>query len=73
LAYQLRWVIYPQFPDDRDGIVQGLTHFTHFEFFYVDGHFNLQLINALVGLVALSVVFFSYTTQPAAKAFGSQE
>jgi hypothetical protein len=54
-TYQLRWVIYPQFPDDRDGIVQGLTHF---EFFYVDGHFNLQLINALVGLVALSVVFF---------------
>jgi hypothetical protein len=65
LAYQLRWVIYPQFPDDRDGIVLGLTHF---EFFYVDGHFNLQLINALAGLVALSAVFFVYTTQPAAKA-----
>ena len=24
LAYQLHWAIYPQFPDDRHGIVQGL-------------------------------------------------
>jgi hypothetical protein len=65
LAYQLRWVIYPQFPDDRDSIVQGLTHF---EFLYVDGHFNLQLATALVALVALSAAFFAYITQPVAKA-----
>jgi hypothetical protein len=64
-AYQLRWVMYPQFPDDRDGIVRGLTHF---EYLYVDGHFNLQLVTAIMALVALSAVFFAYTTQPVAKA-----
>jgi hypothetical protein len=65
LAYQLRWVIYPQFLDDRDGVVRGLTHF---EFLYVDGHFNLQLIIATMAFIALSVGFFAYTAQPIAKA-----
>jgi hypothetical protein len=65
LAYQLRWVIYPQLQDDRDGIVSGLTHF---EFLYVGGHFNLQLVIATMAFLALSAVFFAYTAQPIAKA-----
>jgi hypothetical protein len=64
-AYQLRWAIYPQFQDDRDSIVKGLTHF---EFLYVDGHFNLQLITATIALLALSSVFFAHTTHTIAKA-----
>jgi hypothetical protein len=65
LTYQIRWVIYPQFPNDRDSILKGLTHF---EFLYVDDHFNLPLVTGAVALLALSAVFFVYITQPVAKA-----
>jgi hypothetical protein len=63
--YQLRWVIYPQFPDDREGIVTGLAHF---ENLYVGGHFNLPFVTGTVALLALSAVFFAHATQAAARA-----
>jgi hypothetical protein len=63
--YQIRWVIYPQFPNDREGIIQGLAQF---EFLFVDGHFNLPLITGFVALLSLSAVFLVYSTQPVAKA-----
>jgi hypothetical protein len=65
LTYQIRWVIYPQFPNDRESIVKGLTHF---EFLYFDHHFNLPLVTGAVALLALSAVLFVYATQPGEKA-----
>ena len=64
-VYQVRWVIYPQFPEDRAGVVWTLKHF---QFLYTGGHFNLQLITGMVALVGLSAVFYASTTQPVAKA-----
>jgi hypothetical protein len=53
IAYQIRWVIFPQFQHDRDAVVNGLLHG---EFLYYDGHFNLQLINGLVALLILTML-----------------
>jgi hypothetical protein len=64
-VYQVRWVIYPQSPEDRAGVVWGLTHF---QFLFTGGHFNLQLITAMVAMVALSAVFYVSATLPPAKA-----
>ena len=57
IADQVWWVIYPQFPLDRDAIAGG---FFRGEFLYCDGHFNLQLINggaALFLLLALAAAW----------------
>ena len=64
-VYQVRWVAYPQFPDDRRHIVQGLTRL---EFLYVDDHFNLPLATGALALLALSTVFFLFITQPSDRA-----
>ena len=64
-AYQIRRVIYPLFPGDREHIITGLMHF---EFLYADQHFNLPLVTGAVALLALSAVFFVYLTQPIEKA-----
>jgi hypothetical protein len=53
IAYQIRWVILPQFQHDRDAVVNGLLHG---EFLYYDGHFNLQLINGLAALLILTML-----------------
>ena len=60
-AYQIRWVIYPQFPNDRESILRG---FSHFEFLYVDGHFNLPLVTGIVAILALSSVVLVHMIQP---------
>jgi hypothetical protein len=52
LVYQVHFVIYPLYPDDRAHILRGLLHF---EFLYVDGHFNLPLITGCLAMVALSL------------------
>ena len=55
LIYQIRWVIYPQFPDDREHI---LNAFAHLEFLSFEGHFNLPLITGGVALLALTALSF---------------
>jgi hypothetical protein len=64
-VYQIRWIVYPQFPADRDGIMQGLMQF---QFLYVDNHFNLPLVTGTVALLALAIVSFVYSTQPPERA-----
>lgn len=51
LVYQVHFVIYPRYPDDRAHIIRGLLHF---EFLYVDGHFNLPVITGCLAVVTLS-------------------
>jgi hypothetical protein len=53
VADQIRWVFYPQFPHDRDAMIDGLLHG---EFLYYDGHFNLQLINGIAALPVLMML-----------------
>jgi hypothetical protein len=60
-VYQIRWIILPQFPTDREAILHGLTRF---QFLYVDGHLNLPLVNGTVALLALAAVTFVRATQP---------
>lgn len=64
-AYQIRWMIYPEFPGDMDAIVQGLTYF---HFIYFEDHFNLPLVTGTVALLALAIVFFIYFTRPPERA-----
>jgi hypothetical protein len=64
-VYQIFWIIYPQFPADRAGILRGLAHF---EFLYVDGHFNLPLVTGTLALAALAIVFFARAIGPPEKA-----
>jgi hypothetical protein len=64
-ANQIRSIMYPLFPDDRAHILQGLKHF---EFLYVDHHFNLPLFTGVMAMFTLSAVVFVYATRPAEKA-----
>jgi hypothetical protein len=59
IAYQIRWIIYPRFPTDRENILQGLIHF---QFLFVDGHLNLPLVTGIVALLALAAAFFVHAT-----------
>ncbi len=56
VADQIWWVIYPQFPYDRNAIVDGLLHG---EFLYYDGHFNLQLVNGAFAALILALLAFA--------------
>ena len=58
LTYQIRWVIYPQFSDDRERLLHAITHF---EFLFFDRHFNLPLISGGVALLALTALGFVQT------------
>jgi hypothetical protein len=60
-VYQIRWIILPQFPTDREDILQGLVRF---QFLYVDDHLNLPLVTGTVALVALAATTFVHATQP---------
>jgi hypothetical protein len=53
LAYQIDYVIFPQFPGDRAHILYGLTHF---EFVYADDRFNLPLITGALALLTLFAI-----------------
>ena len=53
LAYQVAWVIFPQFPGDRAHILYGLTHF---EFVYADDRFNLSLVTGALALLTLFAI-----------------
>ena len=61
VAYQIRWVVYPEFPGDRNAIADGLLHG---QFLYHEGHFNLQLINGIAALVTLVVLGIAFTCGP---------
>jgi hypothetical protein len=52
-AYQMRWIIYPQYPADRAAIVNGLLAF---KFLYFEGHWNLPLITGTLALLALATI-----------------
>ena len=58
LIYQVRWVIDPQFPDDRGRLLYALTHL---EFLFFEGHFNLPLVTGAVALLALTALAFVRT------------
>ena len=67
LIHQIRGVVFPQYPGDREHIMQGLTHF---EFLYADHRFNLPLVSgslALLTLFAVSYVYASMQTDKAAR------
>jgi hypothetical protein len=64
LVKQIYYAIYPLYPDDRAHIVDGLLHF---EFLYVDQHFNLPLVTGAIALLAFLALFFSNATTPAEK------
>ena len=53
LAYQIDYVIFPQFPGDRAHIVYGLTHF---EFVYADDRFNLPPITGALAFLMLVAI-----------------
>jgi hypothetical protein len=61
-VYQIYWIIYPQFPVDREDILRGLMQF---EFLYAQDHVNLPLVTAGVAALALTAVVILHTTQPA--------
>jgi hypothetical protein len=65
LAYQVVSIIYPAYPDDRAHIVQGLLHF---EFLYVDHHFNLPLVTGALAMMAIGAVSFVCGTLPSKEA-----
>jgi hypothetical protein len=65
LAYQISWIIHPQFPGDRTNAVQGLIQF---EFLYADHRFNLPLMIGGLALLALSAVSFVHAAIPTEKA-----
>lgn len=52
-AYQIGWIISPHTPADQQAIAYGLLHF---EFLYVDGHFNLPLVTGSVALLTLAIL-----------------
>lgn len=60
IADQIRWVLYPQFPLDRDAIVHG---FLHGEFLYYHGHFNLQLVNGAAALFLLMMLAVAWVRE----------
>jgi hypothetical protein len=64
LAMQVYYVIHPLYPDDRAHILGGMLHF---EFLYVDHHFNLPLVSGAVALLVLLALFFFNVTMPAEK------
>ena len=61
LAYQIDYVIFPQFPGDRAHIVYGLTHF---EFVYADDRFNLPLITGALAFLTLVAIAGVNATLP---------
>jgi hypothetical protein len=63
-AKQIYYVIHPLYPDDRAHIIGGLVHF---EFLYVDHHFNLPLFTGAVALLTLLALFFVNAALPAEK------
>jgi hypothetical protein len=61
-GYELDRVIHPQYPLDRQAILDGLTTF---QFVLADGHVNLPLINGIVALAALIGVVLAQLAEPA--------
>jgi hypothetical protein len=59
ISNQIYWVVYPQFPDDRNAIVSGLLNG---EFLYYDGHFNLQLVNGIAALLILALLVIAWVS-----------
>ncbi|MGY8681592.1 hypothetical protein Q2941_27960 [Bradyrhizobium sp. UFLA05-153] len=68
IIYEISWILYPQFPEDRDDIAQALVKF---EFLYVDGHLNAPLVTGMSALLALATTSIVNATAPrgAAKVF----
>jgi hypothetical protein len=67
LAYQIDWVIFPQFLGDRAHILHGLTHL---EFLYADGRFNLPLVTgglAFLTLLAIATINAALPSDQAAR------
>ena len=67
MAYQIDYVIFPNFPGDRAHILDGLTHF---EFVYADGRFNLPLITGTLAFLTLLAIASINATLPSDHAAG---
>ena len=61
IAYQVRWIVYPLSPPDRDSFLQGLVRF---QFLYADHHLNLPLVTGTFAILALAATFFVHATLP---------
>jgi hypothetical protein len=66
-AYQLKWVIYPLIPAEREGAIQALLTFG---FLYFDSHFNLPAVTALVAVIALAATLVFH--EPGARLNGDR-
>ncbi|MGY8662693.1 hypothetical protein Q3C01_10025 [Bradyrhizobium sp. UFLA05-109] len=68
IIYEISWVLYPQFPEDRDDSLEALLKF---QFLYVDGHLNAPLVTGICALLALATTSIVNATAPpgAAKVF----
>ena len=52
-SYQLKWMMYPRIPGDREGALRGILTFG---FLYFDGHLNLPALTALAAVAGLAVL-----------------
>jgi len=65
ISYELRWVIYPRIPPNRESILHSLAHF---DYLWFDGHLNLPAISGIVALVALCGVMWVQWRLPDSRA-----
>ena len=65
LAYQIRWIIWPNTLGDRVAILDGLRRF---QFLYVEGHFNLPLLTGSFALLTLAALTGVNLARPADQA-----
>jgi hypothetical protein len=61
MVYEISWILYPQYPEDRDDILRALVRF---QFLYVDGHLNLPLMTGTCALLALATTSIVNTIAP---------
>jgi hypothetical protein len=54
VAYELRWMIYPRIPGEREAALRGIYTFG---FVYFEGRWNISAITAVAGMAALAWLF----------------
>lgn len=63
LVYEVQWMLHPRIPGERESAIRGILSFG---LLYLEGHINLPVVTALLGIAALAVTFFFHSRLPKA-------